>query len=107
MVPATWREGGSLAKLAAERQQPRIARARPPPYLAGMALDDSFSIRLNGEQRRVPGGVSVAEMLNELGIDPARVAVERNLSIVPRSTLGEVKVKDGDEYEIVHFVGGG
>ena len=72
-----------------------------------MALDDSLSIRLNGEHRRVAGGVSVAEMLNELGIDPARVAVERNLAIVPRSTLAEVKVEDGDDYEIVHFVGGG
>jgi len=36
-----------------------------------------------------------------------RVAVERNLEVVPRSTLGETKVEDGDEYEIVRFVGGG
>ena len=72
-----------------------------------MALDNSLGIRLNGEHRRVPGGVSVAEMLSELGIDTARVAVERNLAIVPRSTLGEVKVEDGDDYEIVHFIGGG
>ena len=72
-----------------------------------MALDDSLGIRLNGEHRRVAHGVSVAEMLSELGIDPARVAVERNRAIVPRSTLGEVKVEDGDDYEIVHFVGGG
>ena len=42
-----------------------------------------------------------------LGFDPVRVAVERNLEVVPRSTLGEVKVQDGDEYEIVRFVGGG
>jgi thiazole synthase len=35
------------------------------------------------------------------------VAVERNLEIVPRSTLGEVRVEDGDDFEIVHFVGGG
>jgi len=55
----------------------------------------------------VPDGVSIVEMLNELGIDPLRVAVERNLEIVPRSTLGEVCVEDGDDYEIVHFVGGG
>jgi thiazole synthase len=46
-------------------------------------------------------------MLRELGIDPKRVAVERNLSIVPRSTLDEVQVEDGDRYEVVHFVGGG
>jgi thiazole synthase len=46
-------------------------------------------------------------MLNELGVDPLRVAVERNLEIVPRSSLGDVLVEDGDDYEIVHFVGGG
>ena len=55
----------------------------------------------------MPGGVSVVEMLNELGVDPLRVAVERNLEIVPRSSLGDVWVEDGDDYEIVHFVGGG
>jgi thiazole synthase len=42
-----------------------------------------------------------------LGLDPLRVAVERNLEIVPRSTFGSVIVEDGDDYEIVHFVGGG
>ena len=55
----------------------------------------------------MPGGVSIAEMLNEIGIDPAKVAVERNLEIVPRSSFGETQVEDGDDYEIVHFVGGG
>ena len=78
-----------------------------PPISPGMAQDGSLAIRLNGEHRRVPGGLSIAEMLNSLGIDPGRVAVERNLEIVPRSTLGEVRVEDGDELEIVHFVGGG
>jgi thiazole synthase len=72
-----------------------------------MSLDGSLGIRVNGEHRRVPGGVSIVEILNELGIDPLRVAVERNLEIVPRSNLGQVCVEDGDDYEIVHFVGGG
>ena len=72
-----------------------------------MSLEESLGIRVNGEHRRVPGGVSVAEMVNSLGLDPLRVAVERNLEIVPRSSLGEVCVEDGDDYEIVHFVGGG
>ena len=67
----------------------------------------SLGIRVNGEDRRVPDGISIAAMLAELGLDPQRVAVERNLQIVPRSTLGEVQVADGDAYEIVHFVGGG
>jgi thiazole synthase len=72
-----------------------------------MTLDQSLGIRVNGEQRRVPGGISITEMLSEIGIDPHKVAVERNLEIVPRSSLGEVRVEDGDDYEIVHFVGGG
>jgi len=72
-----------------------------------MSVDQSLGIRVNGEQRRVPGGISIAAMLAELGLDPQRVAVERNLEIVPRSTLGDVSVEDGDAYEIVHFVGGG
>ena len=72
-----------------------------------MSLDGSLGIRVNGEHRRVPGGISIAEMVNGLGLDPLRVSVERNLEIVPRSTFGEVCVEDGDYYEIVHFVGGG
>ena len=47
-----------------------------------MSLDGSIAIRVNGEHRRVPGGVTVAEMVNGLGLDPLRVAVERNLAIV-------------------------
>ena len=72
-----------------------------------MSVDESLGIRVNGERRRVPGGVSIAAMLNGIGIDPAKVAVERNLAIVPRSSFGEIRVEDGDDFEIVHFVGGG
>jgi len=72
-----------------------------------MSLDQNLSVRINGEHRRVPGGTSIAELVNQLGLDPLRVAVERNLAVVPRGTLGEVQVEDGDDYEIVTFVGGG
>ena len=72
-----------------------------------MIQDSTLSIRVNGEHRRVRSGLTIAELALELGLEPARVAVERNLEIVPRSTLGQVKVEDGDDYEIVHFVGGG
>jgi thiamine biosynthesis protein ThiS len=74
---------------------------------AVMSLDGSLGIRVNGEHRRVPRGISVAEMVNGLGLDALRVAVERNLAIVPKSRLGQVGVEDGDDFEIVHFVGGG
>jgi thiazole synthase len=67
----------------------------------------SISIQLNGETRRIADGLTIAALCQELDLDPAKVAVERNMEIVPRSTLGDVKVADGDQLEIVHFVGGG
>jgi thiazole synthase len=73
----------------------------------GFELEDTVSIRVNGDQRRVPAGISVAALAQSLGLEPKKVAVERNLEIVPRSTHGEVIVEDGDEFEIVTFVGGG
>jgi thiazole synthase len=72
-----------------------------------MVNDGTISIRVNGAHRRVVQGISVADLALELGLEPSRVAVERNLEIVPRSTLGEVIVEDGDDYEVVTFVGGG
>ena len=67
----------------------------------------TITITLNGELRRVSSGLTIATLAAELGLDPAKVAVERNLEIVPRSTLGAVFVVEGDMIEIVHFVGGG
>lgn len=69
--------------------------------------DGTIQLRINGEHRRVPAGLTIAELALELGLDPVKVAVERNLEVVPRSTLGQVRIEDGDELEIVHFVGGG
>ncbi|GGE01106.1 thiazole synthase [Polymorphobacter glacialis] len=66
-----------------------------------------INVTLNGELRRVAPGLSVAGLLAELAIDVSKVAVERNLEIVPRSTFGKVELADGDRLEIVHFVGGG
>jgi sulfur carrier protein len=67
----------------------------------------SLTVTINGESRQFDAGISIADMIAQFGLDPKKVAVERNLTIVPRSTLGEVQVADGDKYEIVHFVGGG
>ena len=72
-----------------------------------MSTDTLLSVTVNGEPRSISAGATIAAMLREIGIDPARVAVERNLAIVPKSTLADVPVEDGDQYEIVHFVGGG
>lgn len=72
-----------------------------------MIQDGTVSIRVNGHHRRVRDGLTVADLALELGLEPAKVAVERNLEIVPRSTLAQVPVEDGDDFEIVTFVGGG
>jgi len=69
--------------------------------------DGTITITVNGEHRRVAGGITLAQLASELGLAPEKVAVERNLEVVPRSTLTQVLVEDGDELEIVHFVGGG
>ena len=65
------------------------------------------TVTINGDAREVTQGATIATMLTAIGLDPQRVAVERNRDIVPRSTLATVAVADGDQYEIVHFVGGG
>ena len=66
-----------------------------------------LSIILNGEPRSVRSGSTIADLAADIGLDPKKVAVERNLEIVPRSTLADVLIGDGDRIEIVHFVGGG
>jgi thiazole synthase len=75
--------------------------------MAETAEKQTISVRVNGEQRTVESECSIAAMLRAIGLDALKIAVERNLEIVPRSTFEEVKVRDGDAFEIVHFVGGG
>ena len=70
-------------------------------------MTNALTLTLNGEIHRIATGSSVAELVRDIGLDPAKVAVERNLAIVPRSTLAQVILADGDSLEIVHFVGGG
>src|SRR3546814_11114623 len=67
----------------------------------------TVTIAVNGERRRVAAGLSLAGLATELGLEPEKVAVERNRENVPRSTLAEGGNEHGDEIEIVHFVGGG
>ena len=70
-------------------------------------LDTAITIWVNGENRIVTAGASVLELLRELGLDGGRVAIERNLEILPRARWAETLVAPGDRYEIVQFVGGG
>ena len=64
-------------------------------------------LTVNGEPRRIAAGATIADLVAGLGLDPRKVAVERNAEIAPRSTLNDVMLSDGDVLEIVHFVGGG
>lgn len=66
-----------------------------------------MQVVLNGENRALAPGLSVAGLLTELGIDGRKVAVERNLEIVPKSAFATTQLADGDRLEIVHFIGGG
>ena len=66
----------------------------------------NIAITLNGEPRAVRSA-TVADLLREIGLDIRKVAVERNEEIVPRSTYAMVRLADGDQLEIVHFIGGG
>ena len=72
-----------------------------------MTTTTTLALTVNGEPRRTPAGATVADLVRELGLEPAKVAVERNGQIAPRSTLAGVLLEDGDVLEIVHFVGGG
>lgn len=67
----------------------------------------SVSITINGEARVLPSALTVDKLLKELGIEGRKVAVERNLEIVPKSAFAATRVADGDRLEIVHFIGGG
>src|ERR1700689_5430144 len=67
----------------------------------------ALNVTINGESRRLDAALNLRELLAWLGQDPAKVAVERNLAIVPRSEYGATLVGEGDRLEIVHFIGGG
>lgn len=66
-----------------------------------------MTIKLNGDPRELPGPLSVSHLLQELEIDARRVAVELNLTVVKKALYDSSVIKDGDEVEIVNFVGGG
>jgi len=68
---------------------------------------NELRLTVNGEMRTAPPGTTVTGLLSTMGIDPARVAVERNQDVIPRRTWTEAALADGDRIEIVAFVGGG
>jgi thiamine biosynthesis protein ThiS len=70
-------------------------------------MNRGLQITLNGDRLEVAGPLTVSELLNRLEIDARRVAVEHNLVVLKRAAFGETLVRDGDQVEIVNFVGGG
>ena len=70
-------------------------------------MTPGIQISVNGEMREVPAGLGVPALLSHLGLPTDRVAIERNLEILPRSKWAATNVQSGDRYEIVHLVGGG
>jgi len=69
-------------------------------------MTGSIQIVVNGEKREVPAGLGVTGLLSHLGLPAERVAIERNLEILPRSQWISTAVQAGDRFEIVQLVGG-
>lgn len=64
-------------------------------------------IQLNGQEHVLPGPLSLGALVERLGLDARKIAIERNLEIVPRSAYAATMLDDGDRLEVVSFVGGG
>lgn len=68
---------------------------------------EGITVRVNGNERVIPAGLTVDRLLEHLSLNPRMVVVERNCEILRRESLAETVVHEGDSLELVHFVGGG
>lgn len=66
-----------------------------------------MTVTINGERREIPDGLNIVKLLDHLGMSNGRVAIERNLDVLPRAQWQDTQVQSNDSFEIVHFVGGG
>ena len=66
-----------------------------------------MTVSINGERREIPEGLTVTALLEYMGMRQDRVAIERNLDILPRAQWRETRVEPNDRFEIVQLVGGG
>lgn len=69
--------------------------------------DNTIEIHVNGKDEHVACGTTLLQLVQTMGVDPARVVVEHNLQIVGQEKLAETVVADNDTVEVIHFVGGG
>ena len=70
-------------------------------------MADTIQVRLNGEMRRVPSGITIKDLLIEFELGPKRVAVAVNGAVTPRSEQGELCLHEGDVIELIQAVAGG
>jgi len=70
-------------------------------------MSETVTIQVNGEPREVPKGLNVTQLVAHLGLTANRLAIERNLELLPRGQWATTVVSGGDRLEIVHLVGGG
>jgi thiamine biosynthesis protein ThiS len=68
---------------------------------------ETITVRVNGDTREIPAGLTVAGLLAHLDLSPRMVVVEHNGDILRRDALADAAVTEGDQLELVHFVGGG
>jgi thiamine biosynthesis protein ThiS len=73
----------------------------------GVNQQATIEITINGEPRQIAAGASVTDLVSFLELTAQRLAIELNLSILPRAAWAETELQAGDKLEIVHFVGGG
>lgn len=66
-----------------------------------------IEITVNGERKSIASGLTLEKLIQELGLDVHRVAIEQNSVIIPRSQHAQTRLAAGDAIEIVHFIGGG
>ncbi len=72
-----------------------------------MTAGDMIQVRLNGKDREIESDLTVMDLLESLELNPHMVVVELNREILSRDVIGDVRVEEGDQVELVHFVGGG
>ena len=79
--------------------------------LSGSRRDDivgrTVTVMVNDEQRALPDGATVADLVATLGLGARRIAVEVNRAVVPRAAYPSTTLREGDAVEVIHFVGGG
>jgi thiamine biosynthesis protein ThiS len=101
-------EDGTGADVEGDAPGPGEDEGRESAASGGASAGDGgIAIQVNGEERRVPHGSTIADLLRALELVPGMVVVERNREIVDRSRYVQVEVEPGDVLELVHFVGGG